>query len=127
MKALTITSDKMSTLTEDEIKMLMMLGVPIKEKTKQPRSASAIPKEYDLVITKVCRLCGHSDIKMYRMTVDWTLKGLVSIEVDKVSDKYKTKNYHVRCCGYCRDYLKTKSIDDVVEILMRELEDRFLS
>jgi len=127
MNALSIDAEKMGNLTEDEIKLLMLLGITIKQKKKPESVKVQIPKEYDLVVTKVCRLCGHSEAKLYHMTVDWTMKGLVAVEVDSVSDNYRVKNYHIRCCSNCRKYLKTKSIDEVIDILLEELEKRFLS
>jgi len=127
MKSLSIDAETMRNLTEDEIKLLTVLGIPLKEKKKTEKALVHIPKEYDLVVTKVCRLCGHSEAKLYHMTVDWTMKGLVAVEVESVGDNYRVKNYHVRYCSQCRKYLKAKSIDEVIDILMEELDKRFLS
>ena len=68
MKSLSIDAETMGNLTEDEIKLLTVLGIPLKEKKKTEKALVHIPKEYDLVVTKVCRLCGHSEAKLYHMT-----------------------------------------------------------
>jgi hypothetical protein len=123
MKKLTLNSEQMGKLTEEEIKLLVSLGIELAEKkyTKDAR----VSREYDLVITRNCHLCGSSDLKMYHMRINKELNGLEAIPTDVVDDKYKTLNYFVSCCAKCKEYLMHRPLEHTVDLLIATLSKEY--
>lgn len=123
MEKLVVNAEQINKLTEEEIKLLTTLGIALEEKrlTKDAR----VSKEYDLVVTKHCHLCGSSEVRMYHMRINKELNGLEAIPVDVISEKYKSLNYFVSCCSKCKEYLLHRPLEHVIDLLIDELSRHF--